>query len=258
MKKALKTAILLLFPAALALWAAEVWQAKPYTEWGDKDIQKIMTDSPWAKKVSVALPLAGAFGGGPTPPSTGGGGGGGRGGGGGGRGGGPQGTAAGGGGDPGIAGDGEIGGGGGGSVPETQLVIRWRTALVVNEALAKAKYGAEAGTSPEAKKMLEPEPKYYVIWVNGLPASFRPRDAESKQAMMKDSVLNPKDKNSIPAEDIQFAGQGRATDFFYLFPKSAGLAPDDKEVEFVTKLGKTVIKAKFKLKDMEINGKLDL
>jgi hypothetical protein len=256
MKKALKTAILLLFPAALALWAAEVWQAKPYTDWVDKDIQKIMTDSPWAKKVSVALPMPGFSGGGPTPPSTGGGGGGK--GGGGGRGGGPQGTAASGGGDPGISGDAGVGGGGGGGVPETQLVIRWRTALVVNEALAKSKYGAEAGTSPDAKKMLEPEPKYYVLWVSGLPANLRPRDAESKQAMMKDSVLNPKDKNAIPAEDIQFAGQGRATDFFYLFPKSAGLTADDKEVEFVTKLGKTAIKAKFKLKDMEINGKLDL
>jgi hypothetical protein len=252
----MKTAILLLFPAALALWAAEVWAAKPYTDWGDKDIQKIMTDSPWAKKVSVALPMAGGAGGGLTPPSVGGGGGGK--GGGGGRGGGPQGTAASGGGDPGIAGDGATGGGGGGGVPETQLFVRWRTALVLNQALAKSKYGAEAGTSPDAKKMLEPEPKYYVIWVSGLPANLRPRDAESKQAMMKDSVLNPKDKNSIPAEDIQFAGQGRSTDFFYLFPKSAALTADDKEVEFVTKLGKTAIKAKFKLKDMEISGKLDL
>ncbi len=252
----MKTVVLLLFPAALTLWAAEVWAAKPYTDWNEKDLQKIMTDSPWAKKVSVTLPTPAGFGGGPTPPSTGGGGGGGK-GGGGGRGGGPQGTAASGGGDPGIAGDSSAGGGGGG-VPETQLFIRWRTALVVNEALAKSKYGAEAGTSPDAKKMLEPEPKYYVIWVSGLPASLRPRDAEGKQAMMKDSVLNPKDKNAIPAEDVQFAGQGRSTDFFYLFPKSASLTADDKEVEFVTKLGKTAIKAKFKLKDMEINGKLDL
>jgi|SRR5579871_1417748 len=249
MKKALKTAILLAFPAALTLWAAEVWQTKPYTDWTDKDIQKIMSDSPWAKKLSVALPMSGGPGGGPIPPSTTGS----TGGRGGGRSG-PQGTAASGGGDPGIAGDVQLGTG----VPETVLLVRWRTALVVNEALAKSKYGADAGTSPDAKKMLEPEPKYYVIWINGLPANLRPQNAEAKQAMLKDSVLNPKDKNSIPAEDIQFAGQGRATDFFYLFPKSAALTADDKEVEFVTKLGKTAIKAKFKLKDMEINGKLDL
>jgi hypothetical protein len=243
MKKALKTAALLVFPAGLALWAAEVWQAKPYTDWSDKDIQKIMSDSPWSKKLSVALSNGGP--GGPVPPSTTGA----TGGRGGGRSG-PQGQSA----DPGIGGDVPVGGG----VPETVLLVRWRTALVVNEALAKSKYGADAGTSPDAKKMLEPEPKYYVIWVNGLPANLRPQGADAKQAMLKDSVLNPKDKNSIPAEDIQFAGQGRATDFFFLFPRSAGLTTADKEVEFVTKLGNTAIKAKFKLKDMEINGKLDL
>lgn len=179
MKKVLKTAILLMFPAALALWAAEVWQSKPYTDWTDKDIQKIMSDSPWAKKVSVALSMGGGPGG-PVPPSTTGS----TGGRGGGRSG-PQGTAASGGGDPGIGGDIQPGVG----VPETVLFIRWRTALVVNEALAKSKYGADAGTSPDAKKMLEPEPKYYVIWVNGLPANLRPRDAEAKQEMLKDSVL---------------------------------------------------------------------
>jgi hypothetical protein len=251
----MKKATLLLFPAALALWAAEVWQAKPFTEWSDKDIAKIMTDSPWAKKVSVTLP---GFGGGPAAGAPGGGGGGGRGGGRGGGGGGPQGTAASGGGDPGIGGGAAPAGGGGGGAPETDLFIRWRTALVVNEALAKAKYKEEAGTSPDAKKMLEPEPKYYVIWVNNLPANLRPKDDAAKQEMLKQSTLSPKDKNATAAADIQYAGQGRSTDFFFLFPKTMALTTDDKEVDFATKFGKTVIKAKFKLKDMEINGKLDL
>jgi hypothetical protein len=248
----MKKATLLLFPAALALWAAEAWQTKPFTEWNEKDIQKIVTDSPWAKKVSVTLPSSGRGPGATGAPSSGGGGGG-R---GGGRGGGPQGTKDSGGGDPGISGD--TGGGGGGGASETNLVVRWRTALVINEALAKTKYGAEAGTSPDARKMLEPEPKYYVIQVSGLPASLRPANDAAKQEMMKDSMLSPKDKSSIAAVDIQFSGQGRASDFYFLFPKSAALTTDDKEIEFATKFGKTAVKAKFRLKDMEINGKLDL
>ncbi len=125
-------------------------------------------------------------------------------------------------------------------------------------ALAKAKYKGEAGTSPDAKKMLEPEPKYYVIWVSGLPANLRPKDDAAKQEMLKDSTLIPKDKSPTAAVDVQFAGQGRATDFFFLFPKSMALTVDDKEVEFATKFGKTAVKTKFRLKDMEINGKLDL
>lgn len=239
----MKKATLLLFPAALALWAAEAWQTKPFTEWNEKDIVKIMTDSPWSKKVSVTLPDSGR---GPSTaaPGAGGGKGGGR--------SGPQGTKESGGGDPGI--DGASGGG----VPDTQLFVRWRTALAINEALAKNKYGAEAGTSPDAKKMLEPEPKYYVIWIAGLPASMRPRDDAAKQQVIKQSTLSLKDKSPIEAADVQYAGQGRASDFFFVFPKTTVLTTDDKEVEFATKLGKVAIKTKFRLKDMEINGKLDL
>ena len=33
---------------------------------------------------------------------------------------------------------------------------------------------------------------------------------------------------------------------------------DDKEVEFSTRLGQTMVKQKFHLKDMVFNGKLDL
>src|SRR5580704_12731476 len=116
-----------LFVAGLTLWAADVWVAKPYTDWNDKDLAKIMTDSPWARKVSVTL-TPGGGGGGPAA-----GGGGGRGsrsgpqgdsvdpggdvGGGGGRGGGRGGGGGGGGAEAG-------GGGGGGGVPETELTIR--------------------------------------------------------------------------------------------------------------------------------------
>lgn len=44
-----------LFLSALTLYAADVWVAKPYTAWSDKDIRKIMTDSPWSRNVSVIL-----------------------------------------------------------------------------------------------------------------------------------------------------------------------------------------------------------
>lgn len=44
-----------LFLSTLTLCAADVWVAKPYTQWSDKDIRKIMTDSPWSRSVSVTL-----------------------------------------------------------------------------------------------------------------------------------------------------------------------------------------------------------
>src|SRR5215831_5025064 len=42
--------------SALNLCAADVWVAKPYTAWSEKDIRKIMTASPWSRKVSVIIP----------------------------------------------------------------------------------------------------------------------------------------------------------------------------------------------------------
>lgn len=264
-KLSLRFLTLFLFTAGIALWAADVWVAKPYTDWTEKDLTKIMDDSPWAKKVSVSMSLGGPGGGGRGPgggaPGGGGGpdpgfgaadaagGGGGRGGGGGGRGG-PQGGG----------GGGDIGGGGGG-VPEIDLFIRWQTATTVMEALAKAKYGAEAGTSADAKKMLEPDPMFYVIWVAGLPLAARPRDPETKKELLAHTTLAAKDKDAIVAEDVVFPepkpGQ-RTTDAHFLFPRKLTFAPEDKEVEFATRFGKSKVQAKFTLKNMVVNGKLGL
>ena len=38
------------------LLAAEVWEAKPFLQWTDKEAEKVMTDSPWAVTIGVALP----------------------------------------------------------------------------------------------------------------------------------------------------------------------------------------------------------
>jgi len=136
-------------------------------------------------------------------------------------------------------------------------MIRWRTSAIINQALVKAQYGAEAGTSPEAQKRLQPEEMYYVIWVSGLPPNLRPRDDDSKKALLMVTTLGAKEKE-IPASDVQFSGQGRNIEFYFLFPRMTAFTPDDKEVEFATKFGKTSVKAKFNLKNMVVNGKLGL
>jgi hypothetical protein len=270
-KLALRLLTLFLFIAGLALWAADIWVAKPYTEWTEKDLAKIMTDSPWAKKVSVAMSMA-ALGGGPaagggggskggrsggfsgggdtTDPGVGGSGGGG-GGGRGGRGGGGGGAAA----DTGGG-----GGGGGGGTPEVELIVRWQSAPTVRQALAKAKFGAEAATSPDAKKMLEPDEMFYVIWVSGLPSALQPHDEESKKMLLALTTLSPKDKDAIVAADVIFNAPKGApvTDAHFLFPRKAAISVDDKEADFVTKFGKAKVQAKFVLKNMVINGKLGL
>lgn len=248
------------FLFSICLFAAEFWQSKPFSEWSDKDVQKLMTNSPWAKTVSISMGSGGGGGGGQRRGGGGGGGGGGAGAGGVGAGdsamngqvggGGGGGTRAGGGG-----GD-EMGGGGGGA-PQIELFVRWRSALPLKQGIARSKYGAEAATSPEAKKFLDTEDKDYVIEVAGAPAGRGGGDPDAiKNALKGSATLNIKGKDPIHPEDVQISTQNRRLNAFFLFPKTNPIVEDDKEIEFECKVGETTVKSKFKLKDMTINGKL--
>jgi hypothetical protein len=240
-----------LFLSALTLCAADVWVAKPYTAWSEKDIRKIMTDSPWSRRVSVILnvipdvSLLRGRGSAPEPNRPG----------------------------PGIA---ETGGGLGvgqsapppgappppvpPSPPQTTLIVRWQSATVIQQALVKLQYGDKAGTSPEAQKRLEPDAAYYVIAVGNLPASQKLRDAEARKALLGMTTLtvNRKD-HPIAAKDVIYVDAGEGTvEARFLFPRDFVLTADDKEVDFASMFGKAAVKAKFNLKNMAINGKLGL
>ena len=239
--------------AALCLYAADFWTAKPFTEWSDKEVEKLIRDSPWAKQSNFELGPGGrgpAKGGGGlssgikdaagTPPDEDGaaaGGGGGR----GGRGGGPQ-------------------GGAGAEAPPVAtapVMMRWVTALPIKQAMMKRQFGAEVNTSAEAKKSLERVEQSYVLYVATTPQAARGL-AQAKEALMMTTSLNIKGKQSIHPMDIQFGNQPGAAEVYMIFPRTAEITADDKELEFVTKLGGMNVKYRFKLKDMVYNGKLEL
>ncbi len=221
------------FVFAFCLMAADFW-AKPSSEWSDKDLQKMITNSPWAKSFTVG----GAVGGGgdpgaPGPISEGGG----RGRGGGGGGGAPGGGAPGGGG------------------PAASIIARWQTALPVKQAFVRLKFGADAATSPDAKKMLEREETTYSIVLSGSFAGLmRTGSPETvKKTVMEASSLSAKGKDE-KASDVEIG----AKDMLFTFPRTTAFTLDDKEVEFSAKLGEITVKYKFKLKDMVYNGKLEM
>jgi hypothetical protein len=45
--------LVLLFLASLALASDPPWMGKPYQQWDDKDLQRVFTDSPWARKATI-------------------------------------------------------------------------------------------------------------------------------------------------------------------------------------------------------------
>lgn len=234
-----KTAgLLLLFGFGLA--AAEFWQ-KPYMEWSDKDAGKMMTDSPWAKSASVSM--GGPGGGGGAPPAMPPGGGGGFGGGG------PQG-----------GGGSEFGPGAQGSAPPTfDVVARWQSALPIREAFVRLKFGGEADKSPEASKVLEQQERPYEIVLSGPMGMFlggKPGDAA--KALSEVSLLSSRRTGPIKPVQIEVGKPGKTMDVVFVFPRSMPFTLEDKEVELITKLGASTLKYKFKLKDMVLNGKLEM
>lgn len=216
---------------AACLMAANFWQ-KPYTQWSDKDVTKMLTDSPWAKSGSIEMSFPGADAAQAGPAF---------GGGGGGRGGGPQ------------------GGGGGFTPPSVEIHATIESALPVRQALVRRKFGAEAGKSDEAQKVLSEEPKSYEILLSGGLGMFvmGPPDQVSKNLTEVTSLSSAK-SGPIKPEQIQISKPGRTMEVLFLFPRTMPFTVEDQEVEFATKLGKSNLKYKFKLKDMVVGGKLEM
>ncbi len=247
-----KTAVVMVCGLLLACsaFAADFWQKKKYTDWTDDDIRKLMSDSPWAKTVTVALKGFGA------PPAVlpmgGGGGGGGR------RGGGGGGGDAGGEGGGMGAGGGEAGSMMGGS-PGTQIAIRWRSALPVRQAIARYSALREAPNAAAAAEALTRPMQVYSVEIAGLPSKAVPMDPEQ----IKDNAeLRVKNQSPLRPAEVRIEAQGRNTAVYLLFYRTQAGARAiqlaDNEVEVFLQLEAGKISKKFKLKDMVFAGQLEL
>jgi hypothetical protein len=237
-----------LLALAMCAWAADFWQTKPYTDWTDKETQKIETNSPWSKQVPVSMGEGG--------------GGSGKSGGKGNRGGNTSeiegtGSGFGNGGSGGRNSGGQDVGGGGGS-PALTLTISWRTALPVRQAVARNKFPTDAATNPDARKMVDEDQKFYAIMVGGLPGRILRGGDKMKEMLLTNTSLSVKGKDPIAPTNVQTGGNEQRAVVVFMFPKTSPLSLDDKDVEFSTKLGPLVVKQKFHLKEMVFNNKLEL
>ena len=76
-----------------------------------------------------------------------------------------------------------------------------------------------------------------------------------------DAVLHQKrqDKDPISPEDlVVFVENGETVTLQYHFPRDDEITLEDKDVEFITKLGQVEVKQKFKLEDMVFAEQLAL
>ncbi len=267
---------------AVMLFAADFWKTKDASQWNDDEINKVLSDSPWAKAKTVqpqqsqmARRGGGRRGGFGFP--------------GGGLGGGYPG---GGGGYPGGGGGGYPGGGGGypqsggnnGDPSQNEpmnLTIRWASAAPIQQALMRQ--GASA--SDELKAIAASTDKYYVISVlglrmprqsqrrsstvdadnpddngndNGNDQSVKRQNDALRSQLLDAAQLAPKGQSSIYAQDVQIAGPGGIDGVRFLFPRNNPISAGDKEVDFILDIRRVKVEEKFKLGDMQYEGKLAL
>lgn len=278
------------------LFASDFWKTKDSSQWDSDEVNKMLSDSPWAKPKTVQPQAQGqrrGFGrrGGFGFPGGGYPGGGYPGGGypGGGVGYPGGGYPSGGGGYP-NGGGGYPNGGASNGDPSLNepmnLTIRWESAAPVQQALMRQ--GPSA--ADEFKAASDAGQKYYVIEVLGLRLPARSQQQRNRGVVDADdpnsgngngndndngsarnvdrqndalrsqlldaAQLAPKGKASIYAQDVQIVGPGGIDGVRFLFPRTNPIAGNDKEVDFILNIRRIKVEEKFKLSDMQYEGKL--
>jgi hypothetical protein len=237
--------------APAAMWAADVWEAKPFQNWTQKDVQKIFNNSPWARQARAVI--AGAA---PQAP---------------GRSGQPAvGDAS--SNDSGVTRGREPAGAARmGSAPsdfdqgpQSQMgipvIVRWQSALPLRQAQMLGKYGDSVAILPEAQKFLADEPSLYVVAISGLAGSLVSAGGgdQARQSIAEKSTLTVRGKPPLHPIAVDFLPVGSTVDVLIGFPRTTRITLEDQEVELASEIGRASVRYRFKLKDMIVRGKLEL
>ena len=226
------------FTVTLTLLAGDdSWQKKPADQWSQDDIRQVLNDSPWAKRVKVRYievtspraggtqPMPGPF---PSPSP----------------GGGPMGI-------PGGQGRGQ---GPTGVRTGSDVLVRWQSASVVQQAFKKAGI-----PQPPGSELAE---ENYLIAVVGMPdlgTGFGEADDAQVQSRLRDGArLFVGNKRSIIPARVRAVMLDDGWTIIYMFPKTEVGSLSDEKVKLLARVGPAQFSAEFRTKDMEFGGKPDL
>jgi len=230
--------ILVITPSVLP--GEDFWQTKKFSKWSDKEVSKMLRDSPWARIAGIRVEERRA-----RPSSDGEG----------------AGVKSGGGGSSRSRGGGGSSGGSGSKefIPATDVIFRWHTALPIKQAVARARYADEVASSAEAAKILNRHETQYIVGVIGIPARAATAGPEQLKEGAQIAIEN---HPPIQADKVVLDQEAGVVNLYLYFPKELTgghvVTPDDGEVEVVVKLDSQTLKRKFKLKDMMYDGKLEM
>jgi len=228
--------------ATLAWAGGDPWKSKPFAQWDEKDIRKILNDSPWSKVIAVPAawstggeatgapdpnhpsatqehsPDGGAMGAGktaPTAPSA------------------PQ-------------------------VPQATFVVRWGSSRTIREAFLRGQVLAGQSKEEEAEKRASQPVDVYQVLVAG--PDMKPfQGADEKALLEKTYLLTKKTKQRIAATGVEYVrgADGKTiVKAAFSFPKKteAGepvIAADEKGAEFFCSIGGADMRASFEIPKMD-------
>ena len=257
--KAIRLLLMVTLLPVVALGADDAWKSKPYQQWDTKDVQKVLTDSPWSRSVHMeakwrtnSAPIgqdATTSGGKPSGAS-------------------PSGGSGMGAGASASANAGSVAQNAPAmntpSIPETNFMVRWFSALTVRQALAWAQVLSGGMSEADAAKVLGDEPVEYTITVAG-PDMTPFLKAEEKDLANASYLVAKKQGLKIPASHVVIQRKSGAKPddphavdvvVFYFAKKTAAgepvFATPEKGAEFVCASGGVTIKTSFDLAKMKV------
>lgn len=232
--------VILFAAAAIALYAGDVW-SKKYTQWSVQDVNRLLTDSPWARQVNALFSTAPREADDTVVPP-------------------PSASTANMGGTRGVSSGGWDGGVGrviDDTPPKLPVTIRWDSALPVREALLRSRLGDHLSAPRDSNESLNQPEKDYIVTVIGLLTNDQSKDRErGRKELMPAAKLVRAGKPPIRPENVELDASAGAIQLF--FPRTVPISLNDKEVTFQLQFGSMTIEKKFRLKPMTYRGKLEL
>jgi hypothetical protein len=233
------------FVFALVAHASDPWKDKDFTQWDQKDVQRILRDSPWSKQFQFGL-NAGSAGGAPISST--------------GEaahaGGGDMGGGAGGGGGSGLSANGGIDRSSGSLGREINFSVSWISSRTVREARARARE-LQGTSAEEARKDLSVQSDTYMIAVLGSDLSSFGKETndtlKTHTYLMSKSTKEKLSPSKVVINQSQESRRPLA--IIFEFPKKTEsgtptIATGEKNLEFGTAAGTTPIKVTFDLTKM--------
>ena len=236
---------------AAASAAAKSWEQPAFPNWTPEFLDKMLTDSPWARPITVPFVFQ------PQPQ--------------------PQ-------ADPlrsefqiqiprGIGIPSRIPGVGlptgrvpttsGGRTPgvrtEMYLTIRWSSALPIRQALALQQFGRDGLEDPRAVELIAKPERDCIVEVAGFRLTMVPQGAAAlEKELAKSAKLVVRNRRAAVPSSVQVPEHGMHLMATLRFPRFENITAEDGVVQFSAEAGPARIECPFKLKAMVYHGRLEL